>query len=53
MLVRVVNHAETVVLTTLLHYWEELAIRSEGLGEVRFPGGSRRGAPGWSLGLRG
>jgi len=53
MLVRAVNHAETVVLTALLHCWEELAIRSKGLGEVRFPGRSWRGTPGWSLGLQG
>jgi len=51
MLVRAANHVKTVVLTTLLLCWEELAVRSEDLGEVRFPGGSRCGAPGWSLGL--
>jgi len=53
MLVRAANHAETVVLAALLLCWEELAVRSEDLGEVRFPGGSQRGAPSWSLGLRG
>jgi len=43
MLVRAANHAETVVLTMFLLYWEEIAVRSEDLGGVRFPGGSRRG----------
>jgi len=43
---RAINHAETVVLTTFLLCWEELAVRSKDLGEVRFPGGSQHGAPG-------
>jgi len=51
MLVRAINHAETVVLTAFLLFWEELAVRSKDLGEVKFPGGSRHGAPGWSQGL--
>jgi len=49
MLVRAADHVKTVVLTAILLCWEELAVRSEDLGEVRFPGGSRRGTPGWSL----